>query len=410
MILVVALTRSPTRLLAILVEPAALSFALLLNVVVLGWRLVAVGHAFFDRRYPVRSRPAALLGLAILLAAVVIPHGVLNAWGSSAQTAFARVFTAAPPAADPDALATDPPGLDERVNILLIGIDKTPGRTATLTDTMMVVSIDPVGETVTMVSLPRDLVRVPMGNGDVFAPKLNSLMAYADGHPKKFPEGGMRALENAVGALLGIPIHYYVRIDFFGFVKLVDAVGGVDIDVKRAFYDSRYDGLGVNVGTVHGWGVTLGPHHFNGWEALAYARARQADGESDFTRAARQQEILLALRTRVMADGSLLVNLPTLLDALGDLVETDIPANRLPDLAAVADALTPTSIVRTVLRKPLIRGRSDPTFGSIQIPDVAAIQAVALTLFPPPGEMPSPWPSPVPSKSPVPSNQTGAPN
>jgi LCP family protein required for cell wall assembly len=251
-----------------------------------------------------------------------------------------------------------------------------------------------------MVSLPRDLVGVPMGNGDVFAPKLNSLLAYADRHPEKFPEGGLRVLEKAVGALLGIRIDYHVRIDFFGFVKLVDAVGGVDVNVTRRFYDRRYDGLGVNPWPVHGWGVTVGLHHFNGWEALAYARARQADGESDFTRAARQQEILLALRSKVMADGSLLANLPQLLEGFQDLVETNVPIDSLPLLAAVADELPSTSIYRTVLRRPLIRGGSDPTYGSVQIPDIKAIQAVARTLFPPPGTTPIAWPTPVPSPSP----------
>ena len=188
--------------------------------------------------------------------------------------------------------------------------------------------------------------------------------------------------------------------DFFGFVKLVDAVGGVDVDVKKGFYDAQYDGMGINIWPKMGWGVTTGPHHFNGFEALAYARARHADGESDFTRAARQQEILLALRDKVMANGSLLTNLPTFLDAFQQLVETNIPIDSLPALAAVADELPSTSIVRTVLKRPLVKGGTDPYYGSIQIPDVKAIQAVALTLFPPPGTPPQPWPSLAPSPSP----------
>jgi len=266
----------------------------------------------------------------------------------------------------------------------------------------MVASIDPVGETVTLVSLPRDLVRVPLGDGNVFGPKINSLMAYADRHPETFPEGGMRALEDAVGALLGIRIHYYAQIDFYGFVKLVDAVGGVDINVTNGFYDDMYDGLGINAMGVNGWGVEPGPNHFNGWEALAYARARKADGESDFTRAARQQEVLLALKHRIMDNGSLLMNLPSLLQAFGDLVETDVPTDRLPDLAAIADEMSPDAIVKTVLKAPLINsGGMDPTYGSIQIPDLVAILEVAKTLFPPPGEMPQPWPTPDPTAVPT---------
>jgi LCP family protein required for cell wall assembly len=359
--------------------------------------------AFFDGRYPGRAGRAGLAGLALVLVAVVAPHGIANAWGSTAQATFAQVFegdrSVGP--VEPVAATEHGPGSDERMNILVVGIDKTPWRTATLTDSIMVVSIDPVGETVTVVSLPRDLVGVPLGDGNIFGPKLNSLMAYADRHPEQFPEGGMRALQDAVGTLLGIRIHYYAEIDFFGFVKLVDAVGGVDVNVTKAFYDEEYDGLGVNAENVQGWGVEVGPQHFNGWEALAYSRARKADGESDFTRAARQQEVLLALREKIMADGSLLANLPQLLEAFGDLVKTDLPTDRLPDLAAIADEMDPGAIYRTVLKKPLIKtGGIDPTYGSIQVADLAAILEVARQLFPPPGETPIAWPTAVPTAAP----------
>ncbi|MBF8289637.1 MAG: LytR family transcriptional regulator [Chloroflexi bacterium] len=396
-------TRSPARLFASVVSPSAMSALLMVNAIVLAWRVAAVLHAFFDGRYPVRAGRAGAAGLVLVLAAVVVPHGVANAWGSTAKSAFAQIFEG-DGAIGPGQLvaaADRGPGNDERMNILVVGIDKTPSRSATLTDSLTVVSIDPVGDTATIVSLPRDLVRVPLVNGNLFGPKLNSLMAYADRHPEQFPEGGMRALEDAVGLLLGIEIHYYAQIDFFGFVKLVDAVGGVDITVKKSIYDENYDGLGVNPEGVRGWGVDAGPNHFTGWEALAYSRLRKADGESDFTRAARQQEVLLAIRDRIMADGGLLTNLPSLIEALGVFVITDLPTDRLPDLAAVAEDMGPDAVVRAVLKKPLIKtGGIDPVYGSIQVPDLAAILEVAKTLFPPPGEMPVPWPSPVPTTTP----------
>ena len=402
-VLIVA-TRSPARLFASIVSPTAMGTLLALNVVILGWRVASVVHAFFDGRYPGRSGRAGVAGLALVLVAVAVPHAIANSWGTTAQAAFAQIFEwdRADGPGQPVAAGQHGPGHDERMNILVVGIDKTPWRTATLTDSMMVVSIDPVGESVTIASLPRDLVRVPLGDGNVFGPKLNSLMAYADLHPETFPDGGMRALEDAVGALLGIRIHYYAQIDFFGFVKLVDAVGGVDVNVEKAFYDETYDGIGVNEQGVLGWGVDVGPNHFNGWEALAYSRARKADGESDFTRAARQQEVLLALRDRIKSDGSLLTKLPALLTAFGNLVQTDVPTDRLPDLAAIADEMDPHAVVRAVLKKPLVKsGGNDPVYGSIQIPDLAAILAVAATLFPSPGEMPQPWPTPEPTVAPA---------
>ena len=145
---------------------------------------------------------------------------------------------------------------------------------------MMVASLDPVGHTVSLLSLPRDLIDMPLGNGDTFGPKLNSLMSYADRNPKQFPKGGMRTLEDAVGALLDIPIHYYARLDFRGLIKMVDAVGGVDIVAPRAFEDPGYDGYGLG---RKGFSITAGKHHLDGADALAYARSRKALGESDFT-------------------------------------------------------------------------------------------------------------------------------
>jgi LCP family protein required for cell wall assembly len=392
-------TSSPTRLFASVVSPTAMGTLLVLNVVLLGWRLAAVMQAFFDGRYPGRSGRAGASALALLLIAVVVPHGIANAWGLSAQSAFASVFVGEHGSGPGLNVAAGDrgPGHDERLNILVVGIDKTPWRTATLTDSLMVISIDPVGETASIVSLPRDIIKVPLGNGDTYGPKINSLMSYADKHPDKFPQGGMRALEDAVGALLDIPIHYYAKIDFFGFTKLVSAVGGVDINVKKAFYDPRYDGIGVNMNNKLGWGVTVGLHHFNGWQALAYARSRYAPGETDFTRAARQQEVLLAIRTKLMRDGSLLANLPSLLSAFAGLVTTDLPTSRLPDLAAIADGMGSDSIYRMVLNHPLVKPNNDPVYGSTQLPDLPAIRAAVAAIMPSPGGIPVPWSSSKPS-------------
>jgi LCP family protein required for cell wall assembly len=250
-----------------------------------------------------------------------------------------------------------------------------------------------------MVSIPRDTINVPLGNGDVFGPKLNSLMGYAERHPDEFPQGPMRALEDATGALLGIQVQHYVKVDFGGFVKLVDAVGGVDVNVKHGFDDPGYSGRGIPDGK-HGWKVEAGRQHFVGWEALAYARARKAIGESDFTRAARQQEIIVALRDKVLDGGGVVTNLPALLEAVGDLIETDIPRSQLPALAALADDLADAAIVRVVLTRPLVKGTTDPAYGSVQVPNAKRILAVARGLFPPPGEPIVPWPTPPPAATP----------
>ena len=392
-------TQPTIQLAAKAAAPTALAALLTLNLILLLFRLLAVGQAFLDTRRPGPTSRLGVVGIAILAVLVVAPHVLAYRYGTAFGDTFARVF------AEQEGLAGEVPvprpstgpGATERLNILLIGIDKVPNRTATLTDTMMVASLDPVGKSVTLLSVPRDLIGVPLGNGDVFGPKLNSLMSYADRNPKLFPDGGIRALEDAIGALLGIKIHYYARTEFFGFVDMVDAVGGVDVTVREGFDDPTYDGFGLN---QHGYSITAGRHHLDGLNALAFARARKANGESDFTRAARQQQVLVALRDAVTKDGSLLWELPALLEAVGKTVRSDVPVERLPELAAIVDQVEDGSIVRSVIRHPLVRSAST-RYGSSLIPDLDAIHDVALGLFPKPGVEPTPWPTPKPTPEPA---------
>ena len=302
-------SQSGPRLAAWIISPQVLGTLLALNVLVLAWRLVAVGQAFLDTGRTGPTGRLGIVGLVVIAILVVLPHLAVYRYGSILGDTFDRIFTGEVLGASTirGANAGPVPGEGERVNVLIVGSDKRGKRTANLTDTMMVASLDPVGHSVSIVSIPRDLIGTPLGNGDVFGPKLNSLMHFADSHPKAYPQGGLRTLEDAVGALLGIPIHYYASLDFDGFIKMVDAVGGVDVNVTKGFADPTYDGFGFE---GKGYAIAAGPHHLDGANALAYARTRKAVGESDFTRQARQQQILLALRSQATRGGSLLFKLP----------------------------------------------------------------------------------------------------
>jgi LCP family protein required for cell wall assembly len=383
--------QSPARLAAWAISPTILQALLILNVLVLGWRLVAVGHAFFDGRYPPVPGRLGFAGLVVLMIAVLAPHAYAWQVGSTAGAAFARIFEGGTIGGG-DAADGPLPGAGERINILIVGIDKTPRRPATLTDTMIVASLDPVGKSISMVSIPRDMVNVPLGNGNDYGPKLNSLYGYAGRNPDEFPKGPRRTLEDAVGALLGIPIHYYARMNFVGFIAMVDAVGGVDVNVKRAFDAPTY---GI-AGRPRGWAVTKGRHHFDGVDALAYARIRKADGESDFTRAARQQDIIVALRDRATSGSSLLFDLPELIDAVGDAARTDIPISLLPELAVTIDEVARRDIVQVVIRRPLVKAERT-RYGDSQVPRLNAILEMARGLFSDPGTPPTPWPPPAAS-------------
>jgi LCP family protein required for cell wall assembly len=385
-------TQTPTRIAAWAVAPAVLGSLLTLNALILVWRLLAVAQAFLDTRRHGPTGRLGVVGIAVIALLVVVPHVAVYRYGTAFGDAFARIFQTPSLAAEGEEPPPGP-GADERMSVLVVGVDAAPGRSSVLTDTMMVVSFDPVGKTASIVSLPRDLVNVPLGNGDEFGPKINSLMSYADRHEKDFPKGGLQTLQDAVGALLGIPIHYYATMEFEGFIDMVDAVGGVDIDVKKAIDDPGYDGFGAG---QRGWSITEGRHHLDGANALAYARSRKSAGESDFTRAGRQQQIIVALKDAATGGGSVFWKLPGLLTAVGDSIRTDLPVDRLPQLAAAIDEMGKGGITRAVIRHPLVRS-VDTRYGSSLQPDLPAIRAVAAELFPAPGVQPKPWPTPEPS-------------
>ena len=391
-------SQSPARLAAWALSPQVMGSLLTLNVVLMVWRLTASAQAFLDTR---RSGPTGRLGIVGIVAiaiAIVIPHLVVYRYGTALADTFDKVFAGEVLGARsvagvrPDAV----PGEQERINVLLVGVDNRAKRTANLTDTMMVASLDPVGHTVSIVSIPRDLVDAPLGDGNTFGPKLNSLLHYANNHPEEFPQGGMRTLEDAVGALLGIPIHYFARIDFAGFIRMVDAVGGVDVTVDKGFDDPTYDGFGVG---DKGFSITAGKHHLDGATALAYARSRKGAGQSDFTRQARQQQILIALRNQATAGGSLLFELPSLLDAVGDTIRSDVPVDRLPALAAILEEVGRKDVTNVVIRAPLVKAKAT-RYGDSQVPDLERIRAMAAALFTTPGGVPTPWPTPKPTKPP----------
>ena len=165
-----------------------------------------------------------------------------------------------------------------------------------------------------------------------------------------------------------------------GFVTMVDAVGGVDVDVARPLSDPNYGGSGSRPG----WSIAVRPHHLDGANALAYARVRKSKGESDFTRAARQQEVLVALRDEAV-ESNLLFSLPGLLDAVGDSVRTDLPTELLPELAALAEQIGGDRTTRAVLTSPMVKsgGRNHP-YGSVVIPVPSRIAEMVAAIFPPP--------------------------
>ncbi len=267
------------------------------------------------------------------------------------------------------------------MNVLLTGIDSSEIRSHALTDTLIVASIDPKTGSVAMISFPRDLARFELPDGTTYNGKINSLMSYAAAHPDRFPDGPFPTLIATLGHILGIPIHYYGAVNLDGFVRMVDLVGGVDVVNQRAISDPVYGGW--TDGRPIGFHLSAGPHHLDGQEALAYARSRKGAGDNDFTRARRQQEVLLALRKRVV-DPTILPRLPELISVAGDTLRSNFPTDRLSEFLKIAQAADDSSVRQIVLgpRRYATNPPLSQTGGQyILVPNMDAIAAISVELF-----------------------------
>jgi LCP family protein required for cell wall assembly len=406
-VLLALVTMGPAVLAARLVAPEIIWGILGLQVLFVVWRLLAMTSSLLDPAYPrLRARDIVPIGLLILF--IVVPSGFALAVTDQARQTADTVFVgdestdgAWVPATptfgtpgftdDPDVL---PPGASpvptdgpQRVNVLLVGVDSAPTRSTYLTDTMIVASLDPVAGTVSMVSIPRDMVDVPLPNGKVFRGKINSLAAYARNHPSEFKGAngrGIDVLQGALGTLLGLRIDYYAIVNLPGFVSVIDRLGGINVNVERGFCDPTYTERGFD----RGFSITAGRHHLDGWAALAYARVRKAAGESDFSRAARQQEVLSGIRDKVV-NGGFLEDPIGLLRSLSRTVQTNVPRRLVPDLVTWAQDVDRADTYRDVISRPLVRGTLElPGRGSIQLPDIKGIRTLADRLFTEPGTLP----------------------
>jgi LCP family protein required for cell wall assembly len=408
------------------------------QVVLLAWRLAALASCLTDPRLPRPNRydalPIAVLVLFVLVPqvfagfvtnvarenvdAVFAPEGVTSgAWvptspapgtdsaGASpdltadatpdpADDGAAVVAESPSPAAESPApsdgaspsqgASPSPSPATVRENVLLVGVDSGVARRTALTDTMIVASFDPATQSVSLVSISRDMADIPLPNGKVFTGKVNSLMAYARRHPGQFPGSngdGHDVLMGAIGTLLGLKIDYYAQVNLDGFINVVDALGGINVDVAHAFCDWTYQTSGF----TNGFSIAEGLHHLDGRQALAYARVRKAAGEDDFSRQTRQQEVLSGIRDAVVKGGFLRDPIG-FLRAVGGSVETNLPRALVPRIAKIAQQIGRTRTYRATIIGAL-HSQYDQR-GYVQIGDVSLIRKLVAKLMPTDGSLP----------------------
>ena len=250
-----------------------------------------------------------------------------------------------------------------RVTILLMGLDYRDWearRGAARSDTMILLTLDPVTKTAGILSIPRDMwVAIPgFKHG-----KINTAHYLGDAY--KLPGGGPGLAVKTVEQFLGVPINYYARIDFNAFVRFIDEIGGVKIDVPEKITIDL-------LGSGHQTKKTLQPgvQVLPGEWALAYARARHTPG-GDFDRAQRQQQVILGIRNRILSVDMLsilITKAPTLYRELTAGINTNLSVEQVIRLALLAKDVKEQNIQRGVLGKGYTLFGRSPDDLSILIP------------------------------------------
>jgi LCP family protein required for cell wall assembly len=302
------------------------------------------GRALVRRRKP---RQGSRLLAAVLLLACLSAATVVSVRGVASLAQLGSPLTDAARSIDPPAGSVSwKLQHGQRVNLLLLGYGGSENDAPYLTDTVMVVSLDPGARRAVEVSLPRDLT-VPVDAWPDHRPRPHKLNeAYAIGNddagwPGKRPElaaargGGGRLAEQTVTAVTGLPIDGFIGVDFKAFRDLVAAVGGVQVCLDAPLDDPQYPDYhdGYVRGGVH---FHRGCQQVNGEQALQLARSRHAvqPGEAgDFARARRQQLLLNAIRRKATSLG-MITRAPQLLDALRKDLDTGLG---LSDMKALFD-------------------------------------------------------------------------
>lgn len=230
----------------------------------------------------------------------------------------------------------------ERVNILLMGIDRRPGEAfISRTDTMMIISLDPVTESASILSIPRDLYVLIPGYG---RDRINTAFVY--GSAGNNPVGGAALSMQTVEYNLGVPINHYILVDFSAVINGINALGGIDVNVPFDINDPTYPDMDYGFDPLF---IPAGLNHFDGATALKYARTRHVD--NDFGRAARQQQVMLAVRQKAAALGftGLIAQAGTLYQQVENGVRTDLSLEQMIRLATAANGIDSDNIQNDVL-------------------------------------------------------------
>ncbi|MEF3692446.1 MAG: LCP family protein [Candidatus Moraniibacteriota bacterium] len=228
-----------------------------------------------------------------------------------------------------------------RANILLLGMAGKGKPGGELTDTIMIASLDTQNNKIALLSLPRDLyASVP---DSYYSAKINSLYKYGLNNDQ-----GIEPLKKTLEEITELKIDYYLILNFSGFEKFIDDIGGINVQVERDIYDPTYPGPNYSYETFE---LKKGFHTLDGATALKYARERHADPEGDFGRAKRQQQVLQSAKNKVFSTKTLLnpFAVSKMMDTLGDNLKTDLNLEEIDSLIKLSKSLDTQNINNSVI-------------------------------------------------------------
>ncbi len=264
----------------------------------------------------------------------------------------------------------------ERVTILIMGVDQRCGETGpTRTDTLMLLTVDPIGKTAGILSLPRDLwVEIPGFGVD----RINQAHYFGEGF--EYPGGGPALAEETVEATLGIEINYYATVNFDVFIETVNLLGGIEVEVEETIDDPKYPD---NCYGFDPFRIEAGRHLLYGEEALKFARTRATEG-GDVDRAARQQQVILAVRDRLFDQiPELLIQAPLLWQTMQSNIRTTMTLDEAIQLALLVQEIPRENIQRAVIDYNYVYTEKTPDGQDVLVPIRENIRALRDELFAP---------------------------
>ncbi len=263
---------------------------------------------------------------------------------------------------------------DNVINILLLGSDRSSSESVGCTDVIVVVSVNPDLPSVALLSIPRDFYAwIPSYGFD----KINT--AYSHGDRNGYPGGGVGLIKATIEYNFGVRIHYYARVGFDGFVKIVDTLGGVDVAVECPLSDTFPDPSSPTGQTDVDW--LPGIHHLDGKHALWYARSRWST--SDFDRNRRQQQVLRGLYRQILTL-DIIPKIPQVWEVLNETVVTDLGLDELLYLGTIGSRLDMMNVKSRFVGKSVLRSWTAPNGAYVLIPYYEALGPLVSEALEPP--------------------------